>query len=60
MPRVPEFYSVNEVHKAVDRRVHHNNSNCPPGRDIPQHERRAGTGVYRLCEDCTRLNAQGR
>ena len=60
MPRVPEFYSVNEEKKSPAHRVHHNNSACPPGRDIPQHERRQGTGNYRLCEDCDRLNRQGR
>ena len=60
MPRTPEFHSVNEVQKPADKRVHHNNSACPPGRDIPQHERRAGTGNYRLCHDCKLLNDQGR
>lgn len=54
------FYSINEVQKPTNHRVHHNNNACPPGRDIPAHERRAGTGGYRLCEDCNRLNAQGR
>jgi hypothetical protein len=60
MPRVSEFYSVNEAQKLPSRRVHHNNSACPPGRDIPNWERRAGTGNYRLCDDCDRLNRQGR
>jgi hypothetical protein len=59
MPRTPEFYSVNEAQKPVSLRVHHNNSACPPGRDIPSWERRAGTGGYRLCDDCARMNAQG-
>jgi hypothetical protein len=60
MPQVAAFYSVNEVNKPANLRVHHNNGACPPGRDIPQHERRAGTGSYRLCEDCARLNQQAR
>ena len=60
MPRVQEFYSVNEAKKPPANRVHHNNSACPPGRDIPQHERRSGTGGYRLCHDCVELNRQGR
>lgn len=58
--KVAEFYSVNETKKPATQRVHHNNNACPPGRDIPQNERRAGTGNYRLCEDCARLNRQGR
>ncbi len=60
MPRVPEFYSINEVQKPQQRRVYHNNSACPPGRDIPAIESRPGTNGYRLCEDCNRLNNQGR
>jgi hypothetical protein len=60
MPQVAAFYSVNEVAKPVTQRVHHNNSNCPPGRDIPANERRTGTGSYRLCDDCKKLNDQNR
>ncbi len=60
MPRVADFYSVNEVTKPQQNRVYHNNSACPPGRDIPANERRSGTMGYRLCDDCERLNRQGR
>ena len=60
MPRTNDFYSVNETLKPLSRRVHHNNNACPPGRDIPHHERRTGTGGYRLCDDCTNLNRLGR
>jgi hypothetical protein len=60
MPYTPAFYSINEAKKQANHRVHHNNSVCPPGRDIPTWERLAGTGGYRLCEDCDRLNRQGR
>jgi hypothetical protein len=58
MPPVAPFHSINEIHKPAANRVHHNNSACPPGRDIPQHERRPGNGGYRLCDDCAKLNAQ--
>jgi hypothetical protein len=58
--KVPEFYSVNEVKKEAPYRVHHNNGACPPGRDIPSWERRLGTGGYRLCDDCARLNREGK
>lgn len=54
MARVADFYSVNEAKKAPANRVYHNNDTCPPGRDIPEHERRRGDGGYRLCEDCQR------
>ena len=59
MSRISPFYSINEQKKPVANRRHHNNSACPPGRDIPQDERRAGDGGYRLCEVCERLNNQG-
>jgi hypothetical protein len=60
MPKVPDFYSINEVQKPPANRVYHNNSACPPGRDIPANERRSGTGGYRLCKDCNERNDQGR
>jgi hypothetical protein len=60
MPYKAPFHSINEAAKPAAKRVHHNNSACPPGRDIPQHERRNGDGGYRLCDDCEKLNKDGR
>jgi hypothetical protein len=64
MPSVAAFYSINEANKPPANRVHHNNSACPPGRDIPTNERMQGTGPgfggYRLCDDCGRLNREGK
>ena len=60
MSRIPAFHSINEGKKPAANRVHHDNSLCPPGRDIPENERRSGSGGYRLCEDCKNLNDQGR
>jgi len=60
MPLTSDFHSINEIKKPESQRVYHNNSACPPGRDIPANERRQGTGGYRLCEDCKRLTAQGK
>ena len=60
MPQTAAFYSINEIQKPLTLRVHHNNSSCPPGRDIPTWERKPGTGNYRLCDDCINLNNQGR
>ena len=56
----PDFYSINETKKPATQRVYHNNSSCPPGRDIPLNERRSGRNDYRLCADCRRLNAQSK
>lgn len=60
MPSTSPFYSINETRKLPSRQVYHNNSACPPGRDIPSSERRSGTGGYRLCHDCQALTRQGR
>jgi hypothetical protein len=54
------FNSINEVNKAPDHRVHHNNNKCPSGSDIPKKERRPGTAGYRLCQHCKDLNAKAR
>jgi hypothetical protein len=59
MAQTPAFHSINEVKKPANHRVHHNNSACPPGRDIPNWERKPGTGGYRLCDDCDRRNRLG-
>jgi hypothetical protein len=60
MPKVADFYSINEAKKPAGSRVYHDNGACPSGRDIPLNERRFGTAGYRLCDDCRRLNEQGR
>ena len=57
---VAQFYSVNEEKKPANQRVYHDNINCRPGQDIPPHERRPGTGGYRLCEICDDLDRKGR
>jgi hypothetical protein len=60
MPKIAEFHSTHEANKPAGSRVHHNNGVCAPGRDIPQNERQAGTGGYRLCDDCQRLNKENK
>jgi hypothetical protein len=52
MAKVSPYYSVNEAKKPADKQVRHDNDQCRAGRDIPQGERRAGTGGYRHCKDC--------
>jgi len=56
MSKVSSFYSVNEAKKPAAHQVHHNNDQCGPGKEIPQHERKPGDGGYRLCKDCEKLN----
>ena len=55
---VPAFYSVHEAKKPAANRVYHNNDACHSGGCIPGRERMSGTGEYRLCEDCERLNRE--
>jgi hypothetical protein len=59
MPRITAFHSVNEIAKPADKRVYHDNSTCPPGRDIPREVRRPGTGGYGRCHQCRDRNEQG-
>jgi hypothetical protein len=58
MPSVSPFHSVKEVKKPPASRVHHNNSACNTGRDIPRSERKQGDGGYRMCHHCDSLNKQ--
>jgi hypothetical protein len=60
MSKVAEFYSANEIQKAPQHRVYHDNNACPPGWDTTAWERYSGTGNYRLCDDCQRLDREGR
>jgi hypothetical protein len=55
MSRIAAFHSVNETKKSIGKRVHHNHSECPSGREIPKNERVAGSGGYRLCKHCKDL-----
>lgn len=60
MPKVQDFYSINEHKKPVEKRVYHDNSACAPGRDIPIYERQPGKGGYRHCDVCTEETNKGR
>ena len=60
MPTQPPFHSVKEAQKPPAGRIHHNNSECPAGRDIPRCERKQGDGGYLLCPLCAGLNRQAR
>jgi hypothetical protein len=59
MPKVAAFYSINEHKKPADKQVHHDNSACAPGRDIPQSERKPGMGGYRHCDECEKETKAG-
>jgi len=56
MPKKPPWYSVKES----DKKVHHNNTNCNAGNNIEKENIRQGTGGRLLCEECKKLNDQGK
>jgi hypothetical protein len=56
MARTAPFYSINEIGKAIQNRVFHDNDLCAPGYEIPINDRRLGTNNYRECEVCQRRN----
>jgi hypothetical protein len=54
--RMAPFHSANETNKPEDKRVHHNNNQCPSGQDIRQRDRKDGTAGYQVCRHCQDLN----
>lgn len=61
MPAVASFYSINEVNKPIAERVYHNNSTCPPGRNIKAAgAEQPGKNAYRPCKYCAERNGDGR
>ncbi len=39
---------------------YHNNTKCGPGSEIPPANRQSGTGGKPLCDDCAKLNKEGK
>jgi hypothetical protein len=54
MPQVAAF------HWERDKEKYHNNSKCGPGSEIPPQHRIPGTGGRKLCQNCAKLNAEGK
>ncbi len=40
--------------------VYHNNTECNTGNNIEKENVRPGTGGKKLCDECKRLNAEGK
>jgi hypothetical protein len=49
---VPPYYSVHPS----DPDVYHDKDNCPSGQQIPQQNRRPGTGGYPKCAHCRSMS----
>ena len=41
---------------SLQQPLHHDNPDCPLGKQIPPEERRPGTGGRSLCIECAKLN----
>jgi hypothetical protein len=41
---------------SLQQPLHHDNPDCPLGKQIPAEERHPGTGGRSLCIECARLN----
>ena len=44
MAKVPEYYHANENKKPIKKRIYHDDDQWRVARDMPQSERRNGTG----------------
>ena len=58
MAKLPPFHSRLEASKAPYARLYHCNDLCPLGQAIRPIDRVAGSGGFRLCRECDRLNAR--
>jgi hypothetical protein len=45
---------------SVKENVHHDNTLCGPGSEIPPHNRVQGTSNKPLCKDCAKLDREGK
>ncbi len=52
MSRVPPYFSMNPTNP---KDVHHDQSGCPSGLQIPAHHRRIGTNGSPKCQNCVRI-----
>ena len=53
MPKTSPWHSILQP-------VHHNNTACKTGNNIESENRRSGTGGKPLCQECARLNREGK
>jgi hypothetical protein len=56
MGRVSPFHSKSEASKPVTMQVYHSNDACYLARTIVGSQRSPGSGGYRMCKECDRLN----
>jgi len=52
--------TVGAFHRDRPGEKYHDNSRCGPGSEIPEKDRKAGTGGKPHCSECERLNREGK
>jgi len=45
---------------SIKQHVHHNNTNCNTGNNIEKENHKNGTGDKPICEECKKLNKDGK
>jgi len=55
MPKVAPWYSNEERPEKYN-----DNTRCGPGSQIPNHKRIQGTGGKPHCQECAKLNSEGK
>ena len=45
---------------SIKQHVHHNNTNCNTGDNIEKENHKNGTGDKPICEECKKLNKDGK
>jgi hypothetical protein len=56
MPTIAPFHYAREEEKPGQKRMHHTNDACVDGQKISGSDRVEGTGGFRRCVDCSRLD----
>ncbi len=60
MPKIPPFHTTSLEYTPHHRNVHHDNAVCKDGQRIELKHRRPGVEGRPLCDECKRLDREGR
>lgn len=60
MPLVPAFHTTSQEYSSSHRNVYHDNSECGYGMYIKPPDRLLGSGGRPRCDECERLEREGR
>ena len=60
MPKVEAFHTNSPEYPPKQRNVYHDNSECKDGKRIKPEHRRRGADNRPRCDECSRLELEGR